>query len=274
MIAASISTELGARFTSQWYLGAPNAFGQVNQWAVSLETVWTDYQGRGVSVGIIDEGFDLTHPDLIDRFNLPLSYDPRDLSTLISILPDNETSRHGTWVAGVLGAHRADGGGMVGVAPGADLAGLYMRFGADGATQLEVADLLRHAKALDVVNMSWGYAESFGDNFDLPWFSEMGEAIDDALATSRGGLGTVFVAAAGNDRQYAPASAALDGDNTNAHNLSNHRGIITVAASDASGAIAPFSTPGASVFITAPGTQIQTTNTGTLGAISRCRFCM
>jgi Ca2+-binding RTX toxin-like protein len=263
-MATGIAAQLGARFSSQWYLGAPNAYGQVNKWAVELESVWADYQGRGVSVGIIDEGFDLTHPDLIDRFDPSLSYDPRDLSILSSILPDALTHRHGTWVAGVLGAHRTDGSGMVGVAPGADLAGLYMRFGTDGATQSEVADLLRHAKALDVVNMSWGYADSFGDNFDLPWFSEIGNAIDDALATGRGGLGTVFVAAAGNDRQYALASA-LDGDNTNAHNLSNHRGVITVAASDVNGAIASFSTPGASVFVTAPGTQIQTTNTGVTG---------
>ena len=54
-------------------------------------------------------------------------------------------------------------------------------------------------------------------------------------------------------------SATLDGDNTNYHNLTNSRFTITVAASTQDGHIASFSTPGASILVTAPGESILTT---------------
>src|SRR5262249_61626338 len=61
-------------------------------------------------------------------------------------------------------------------------------------------------------------------------------------------MGTVSVAAAGNAASSEPPSPA------------GHRGVIGVAATDPNDRLAPFSKEGQSVFIAAPGTDIQTTD--------------
>ena len=87
----------------------------------------------------------------------------------------------------------------------------------------------------------------------------MSEALHTGVTEGRAGFGTVYVFAAGNDRQYVANTTIYDGDNTNYHSLTNNRFVITTAASTEDGHIAPFSTPGASVLVTAPGTSIVTT---------------
>src|SRR6185503_20132709 len=106
----------------------------------------------------------------------------------------------------------------------------------------------------------WGYATAFSDNFQNAAWSPIADALRLGVTQGHEGLGTVFVFAAGNDRQYVAGSSTLDGDNTNAHNLTNSRFEITVAASTQDGHIAPFSTPGASILVTAPGDSILTTS--------------
>ena len=53
-------------------------------------------------------------------------------------------------------------------------------------------------------------------------------------------------------------SGSYDGDNTNYHSLTNSRFTITAAASTRDGHVASFSTPGASILVTAPGQSILT----------------
>jgi subtilisin-like proprotein convertase family protein len=159
----------------------------------------------------------------------------------------------------VVGAAANNGYGTLGVASGATLAGFYTRFGAGGSSRDEIADLLTHQVNVDVSNNSWGYADAFADNFQKAGWTQIADALRLGVTEGRNGLGTNFVFAAGNDRQYSAGSATLDGDNTNYHNLTNSRFSITVAASTQDGHIAPFSTPGASILVTAPGDSILTT---------------
>jgi Ca2+-binding RTX toxin-like protein len=229
-----------------------NAFG------ANVDLISTEYSGAGVRVGLIDEGFDITHPDLAGRFDLSTSYDPRD-GAVINIRPDSSSAVHGTWVAGVLGAGGDDDFGMIGVAPDATLVGYYARFGLGGSLRAEMADLLARQVNVDVSNNSWGYTTQFADNFLDPSWAQIKDALQLGVTEGRDGLGTVYVFAAGNDRQYVANSLAYDGDNTNYHNLTNSRSEITVAASTPDGHIAPFSTPGASVLVTAPGVAVLTT---------------
>src|ERR1041385_3655773 len=49
-----------------------------NPFGANVDLISTEYTGAGVRVGLIDEGFDITHPDLAGRFDLKNSYDPRD----------------------------------------------------------------------------------------------------------------------------------------------------------------------------------------------------
>jgi Ca2+-binding RTX toxin-like protein/subtilisin-like proprotein convertase family protein len=240
----------------QWYLDGKLTVGG-NAYGANVDKISTEYTGSGVKVGIIDQGFDITNIDLIGRFDLTQSFDPRD-TTVSSISPDGAADAHGTWVAGVLGASATNEVGAIGVAPDATLVGYYARFGLGGSSAMELAKLLALQVNVDVSNSSWGYSTAFSDNFLNASWAPVENAISNAAEHGRGSLGTVYVFAAGNDREYTPNSAS-DGDNTNNHSLTNSRFIITAAASTTDGHIAHFSTPGASVFVTAPGDAILTT---------------
>src|ERR1043165_8216265 len=214
----------------EWYLDGEQSAGSTAPGA-NVAAVSTDYTGKGVVIGLVDEGFDLTNPDLAGRFDLNLSYDPRDPASAMSVMPNSVAAAHGTWVAAVVGAPANNGYGTVGVAPGATLAGFYARFGTGGSSRAEIADSLAHQVNVEVSNNSWGYGTAFSDNFQNASWAPIKDALQLSITNGRDGLGTVFVFAAGNDRQYVAGSSTLDGDNTNSHNLTNSRFDITVAAS-------------------------------------------
>ncbi len=241
----------------QWYLdGRLTVGGNVN--GANVDLISTEYTGAGVKVGIIDQGFDIHNIDLAGRFDLGLSFDPRDTTGVTSIAPDSAAEAHGTWVSGVLGASASNQTGAVGVAPDATLVGYYARFGFGGSPMTELAQLLALQVNVDVSNSSWGYSTSFSDNFRRAAWSPVEDALTNSVQNGRDLLGTVYVFAAGNDRQFV-ANTTSDGDNTNNHSLTNSRFVITAAASTADGHIASFSTPGASILVTAPGDAIVTT---------------
>lgn len=241
----------------EWQLDGYLTSGS-NQFGANVDLISTEYTGAGVRVGLVDDGFDLRHPDLAGRFDLESSFDPRD-GGVPNIMPDSTSDVHGTWVAGVIGARGDDDFGMIGVAPDSTLVGYYARFGTGGSLRAEMADLLARQVNVDISNNSWGYTTQFADNFLDPSWAAIKDALHFGVTEGREGLGTVYVFAAGNDRQYMPNSLAYDGDNTNYHSLTNSRSEITVAASTADGHIAPFSTPGSSILVTAPGVSVLTT---------------
>ena len=70
--------------------------------------------GQGIRIAIIDTGIDLEHPDLDGQF--------LGNSNFVSgISPSFDTDRHGTAVAGIIGAKSGNGTGIVGIAPGAKM---------------------------------------------------------------------------------------------------------------------------------------------------------
>src|SRR6185295_11987149 len=139
----------------QWYLDGYLTPG-ANANGANVDKISTEYTGHGVKVGLIDTGFDLSTTDLANRFDLSLSYDPRD-SGSISIMPDSSADYHGTMVAGVVGANGDNDVGTAGVASQATLVGYYARFGFGGSTGGEFADLLARQVNVDISNNSWGY---------------------------------------------------------------------------------------------------------------------
>ena len=106
--------------------------------------------GEGIRIGVIDTGIDYTHPDLDANYAGGYDFYNND--------PDPfDDHGHGTHVSGTLAAE-ANGVGVVGVAPDADLYA-YKVLGADGSgdysfmiAALEQAVL----DGVDVVNMSLG----------------------------------------------------------------------------------------------------------------------
>ena len=241
----------------EWYLdGYLTVGGDAN--GANVDEISTEYSGAGVKVGIIDQGFDTSNIDLVGRFDLADSFNPNDPTGTASITPEGPADTHGTWVAGVIGASASNEVGAVGVAPDATLVGYYATFGFGGSSVAQLTELLAMQVNVDVSNNSWGFTTEFSDNFNDPAWAGVEGALATAVENGRDSLGTVFVFAAGNDRQYVPNSTS-DGDNTNDHSMTNSRFVITVAASTEDGHIASFSTPGASILVTAPGDSILTT---------------
>ncbi|MDY6938849.1 MAG: S8 family serine peptidase [Cyanobacteriota bacterium] len=146
------------------------------------------------------------------------------------------TNGHGTQVAGVA-AGRLDGDRTLsGIATGAGWAGL--RIGADGFVGREIAQALSHQQdEIDIYNNSWG-----GGFYLKP--VPLGEwELQDGTERGRGGTGSNFVFAAGNDGDR--------GGNTNYTSFANSRHTTAVAALDLTGRQAVYSTPGASVLVSA-----------------------
>lgn len=201
--------------------------------------VWDDYRGAGVDVGVIDDGIEHTLTDLRANYDPTRDFDSRDNDTDAMAVGSDS---HGTAVAGIIAADD-NGFGSVGVAPDATLVGYRIGFGADG-TLGQIAQALNAATAMDVVNNSWGFGGFFSDNFKSGAFRPHAEALQDGVAEGRGGLGTVWTFAAGNDREA--------GQDVNYHNFQNSRFTVAVAATDADGDVTFYSTPGASVITAAP----------------------
>jgi Ca2+-binding RTX toxin-like protein/subtilisin-like proprotein convertase family protein len=233
-------------FAQQWHLYNPSGLD------LNVVNVWDDYTGQGVLVGVIDDGFDYNHSDLNDNYDTSIDYDYNDND---STPFGNSTDAHGTAVSGIIGAEAGNGIGGVGVAFNATITGFR-------ATNIvATTNALWDSVYLDVVNNSWGFGGNFTDNFYSSSFSSAGAAIVNAVANGRGGLGTAIVFAAGNSRSL--------GDNTNYHNFQNSPGVITVAAVKADGYITSYSTPGASILVSAFGSEpssiFTTDRTGSAG---------
>src|SRR5262245_15455015 len=59
---------------SEWYLDGYLTAGS-NPYGANVDRISTEYMGAGVRIGLIDQGFDISHPDLAGRFDLASSYD-------------------------------------------------------------------------------------------------------------------------------------------------------------------------------------------------------
>ncbi|MEK7412336.1 MAG: S8 family serine peptidase, partial [Planctomycetota bacterium] len=232
-------------FYNQWYLNAAD-----------VAPVWKDYTGQGVTIGQFESGTqfqtgpavaDYRHPDLAP--NISQTY-------LQSGDAITSFSNHATLVAGVMVAARNDEGG-VGVAYDAKLASFSIRV--EGASQVPDWNVLSKMQDYDIANNSWGVPTPFGANMLLPDQIALQDALFSAAQFGRGGLGTVMVFGAGNERE--------SGGNANYSTLSNSDLTIAVGAINAPGdpgslvtSQTPFSDPGASILISAPGSNVISTS--------------
>ncbi|KQW35078.1 hypothetical protein ASC85_21110 [Pseudomonas sp. Root401] len=233
--------------TDQWYLSQAN-----------ILPVWKDYTGKGVRIAEIEtnspfgttkEILDYRHADLKDNI---------DQNWLANATPGQmagegsggKFSDHATLVAGVMVAAR-NGEGSVGVAYDATVAGYWVN--KDDFSNMS------HMYEYDVVNHSWGSNFHFDLKFSPTELGTLPTAYYQAIDEGRHGLGTVIVTAGGNDREK--------GGNTNYSNVSNTRSSIVVGAINATtdlGALQlggkPFSSPGASILVSAPGSNVTSTS--------------
>lgn len=223
-------------FPKQWHLNNSGQSGGVPGLDINVTKVWDEFTGAGVTVGIWDDGVQYTHDDLNDSYDTGLHitvggvpHDP---------LPQSVNSKHGTAVAGLIAAEN-NGTGTVGVAFGATIAAVDMFF--DPALDFENSFL--ELDNFDITNHSWGYTTPFAANILSPGWATFFAGWSESVATGRGGLGTINVKAAGNDR-----TAGRDANDSNLNNLPQ---TIAVAAVSHDDNLSWYSTPGAAVLIAA-----------------------
>lgn len=193
-----------------------------------------DHTGRGnVTVAVIDDAVETTHPDL--AANLVAGYNFVDNNNDPS--PANSSESHGTSVAGCIAAVGNNGIGVSGAAWNEKL--MPLKFGFDTASEISAMQFARDNGAT-IVNGSFG-----GPGFAQ---SEL-DAIND-LANHD----ILFVVAAGNEYANTDFSGAEYPANYIAPN------VLAAAATNRQDGIASFSSYGpTTVPVAAPGLQIVTT---------------
>jgi len=103
-------------FGSLWGLNNSNNPGI----DINVCDAWEITEGQGVKVAVLDTGVDLTHNDLQENI-YNLSYDCQTGTSPSVLRPQFYNYKHGTRVAGIIGAVKDNGLQVVGVAPQSEL---------------------------------------------------------------------------------------------------------------------------------------------------------
>jgi lantibiotic leader peptide-processing serine protease len=181
------------------------------QWnlnAIHAEDAWTaGYRGAGARIAVIDNGFELNHPDMIGRFNTSLGMNFVDGETLQFVqnpnfdpnVPESFYFSHGTHVAGIIAAND-NTEGVIGVAPQAEIVPIKGLSDAGWGSFTDLIEGVLYAASInaDVANMSFiGYIPNSGGAFSND-LHEMINAWQKAInyGTQQG---VTYIAAAGNE---------------------------------------------------------------------------
>lgn len=181
-----------------------------------------------ITIAVIDNGFDITHPDLRNKIHKPW-----DLWTKSSKVSEGDPFfTHGTPCASVALAS-ANGRGMVGVAPKAK----FMPVSGTSFGLRATEDMFNYCikNGADIISCSWG---STDPRYTLSVLKE--EAIAKAAVEGRKGKGCVILYAAGNE--------GLDYINFYAA----HPDVIAVGACDSKGRHSRYSNAGRELSVVAP----------------------
>lgn len=278
----------------QWHLKFQNQLGAVSRTDVNVVSVWkypktkafvytgnataditraiTDYiRGNGVTIGIVDDGMEWSHPDLLPNVlkNLQKDWNGNDLDPKPYFSDDN----HGTACAGVVAARGNNRIGVSGVAPEANLVG--MRLIADVQTDSDIAEAMTwYPDAIHIKSNSWGYYAFTTDPY-TGLFEEWNEivspdplteaALEYAAKYGRGGKGSIITFAAGNHDEFkltSNGSAQKSGARVDFQALPNSIYTIAVGAVNSLGKKSNYSQVGSSLLISAPSNTSDGTGLG------------
>lgn len=243
-------------FTTQWHLrNTNNNSNSVAGMDVNVAEAWETVRGSNVVVGIVDDGIEITHPDLRTNIATGLHYnwnggDPADPS------PRGPGDNHGTPVAGLVAARGNNAVGVSGVSPSAQVAGLRLIAGPiRDSDQIEMFNW--KLAEIAIKNNSWGLGSDNGlDHVVLP--SAVTNAMAAATTKGRDGKGTVLVWANGNGNlgfilDYYYPTFALDCSQWDGHANSVHA--VSVAAVNQAAKASDFTEYGANICLSAPSSE-------------------
>lgn len=224
-------------FPEQWSLdnsgSIPGVAGYTTRAGADarVREAWRLLDGLGspdVRIAVIDNGFDLEHPDLRDKMVAPL-----EIATGAHLLPQGAAhGTHGTPCASIAVA-AANARGMVGAAPQARLIPLQGLTYSAYLTERMFDHCLAHGA--DIISCSWGTTD---ERFRPGRLHE--RAIRRATEEGRGGKGCIVLFAAGNE--------GVDRVN----HYGTIAGVITVGAITSSDTHPPYSNRGRGLSVVAP----------------------
>ena len=223
-------------FPTQWPLeNRDRETGAILGPELNIREAWAESTGKGVVIGIVDDGVDLAHTEFIGQGIDDLHFNFTNGKANGNPVAQDQT--HGTVVAGIAVAKANNGKGIAGASPDARFASLVVWDAGDNfGTEEEIADMFQYRNdRIAVQNHSWGSYTSA--QLDVMVLEK--QAIKRAIEEGRDGKGVVMVRVTGNSRAQ-DWSAADDG-------YSNDPRVLTVADVGPAGRVQSFSNMGACV---------------------------
>jgi subtilisin family serine protease len=239
-------------YPQQWYLNNNGGNLLTTSSHIAVEKAWDITRGvRSVVVAVVDDSFDLNHPDFQGSGKIVA---PRNLKDKNSLPLSNEKeASHGTACAGVAVAEE-NGTGIVGVAPGCALMPIRTTGFLDDESIEQIFDWAI-TKGASVISCSWGASAVY-----FPLSLRQRAAITRAATQGRNGKGCVILFAAGNanrpidgtinERNWA--KDVLSGNTKWLSGFAVHPDVITVAASTSMSKKAAYSNWGKNISVCAP----------------------
>ena len=217
----------------QWHLDNIGDRGGTAGEDINVGDVWQTTTGANINVAVVDDGVDGLHDDLSASFDTDASYDYTGSAT-------HSAGSHGTRAAGVIAAGH-NSAGVRGIAPGTRIRSFNAL---RRSTIFNKADAMARGRVTTAVSSnSWGPPDN-GWPQRAPYVWE--QAIDSGLADGFGGLGTLYVWAAGNGG--ADDDSGLD-------EYANYYGVLATCAVDDDGNPTIYSEPGSNLWVCAPSSS-------------------
>jgi subtilisin-like proprotein convertase family protein len=223
-------------FPNQWHLRNTGQTGGTSGADANVVNVWNSYTGTGVTIAVVDDGLERTHPDLSPNYSAAISW---DFNNNDSDPSPGASNNHGTAVAGVAAGRGNNGAGIAGAAYTATLGGIRL-ISAPSTDSQEASALTYQMNSVDIYSNSWGPA----DNGVLDGPGALTRAaLANGARNGRSGKGNIYVWAGGNGQESL--------DNVNYDGYANSRYTIAVAAIDHNGQQSYYSEPGAPLLVSA-----------------------
>lgn len=213
-------------YSKQWYLSGSNSINWPDASLIS--------NGKNVTVGLIDTGVDMIHPDFSASSVNPV-YD----SVTREFYVNGLYGPHGMSCAGIIASTVNNNIGIAGISPGVTLHSYSDKLQPRPNITQDLANALTKALlSVDVLSCSWGGADLIS--------SEISDAIRMFMPSGRKGKGVVVVFSSGNDNSSVLFPANCNED------------IIVVGSTNKSGKRSTFSNYGNELDVMAPGESIYT----------------